>query len=158
MTEAHGQLETLEERDRVLTGVNVTLLNILPVPLTDARTASVGEDETADLLEGGHLAVTSDGGTDLLGTGGNGELALGRQTVLVGLASDGSSAGHVLVRRVGARTDEGNLKLLGPAVLLDRILELGEGSSQVGGERTVDVGFELGQVLQRCSSANAREN
>lgn len=117
--------------------------------MTDARTASVGKDETASLLKGGDLTVTFDGGANLLGTGGDGELGLGLETVRGGLTGDRSGAGHVLVRRVGARTDEGDLEFLGPVVLDDFILELRDGSSQVGSEGTVDVGLELGEVLSR---------
>lgn len=45
-----------------------------------------------------------------------------------------------------ARADEGDLELIRPAVLLDGVLELGEGSSKVRSVGTVDVGLELGEV------------
>ena len=137
----------ITDRCYKLTRVDVTLLDVLPVPLTDAGTASVGENETANLLEGCHLAVAGNRGTDLLGTGGNSELALGGQTMVMGLTGDRSSTGHVLVRGVGARADKSDLEFLWPVVLLDSILELRKRSSQVRGEGSVDVGLELGQVL-----------
>ena len=135
-------------RSKLRTRVSLALLDIAPIPLTNARTASVSEHETADFLKSSHLTVTSDSSTDLFGTGSDSELALGVQTVFSSLTSDGSSAGHILVRRVGARTDQRNLQLLRPAVLLDSVLELRERGSKVRGERTVDVRLELGQVLQ----------
>lgn len=116
--------------------------------MTDTRTASVGEDKTAGLLKGGDLTVTFDGSTNLLGTGGDSELGLGLETVRGSLTGDRSGTRHVFVGRVGARTDEGNLEFLGPVVLDDFLLELRNGSSQVGSERTVDVGLELGEVLR----------
>lgn len=69
----------------------------------------------------------------------------------LGLISDGSGAGHVLVGRVGAGSDEGNLELLGPVVLLDLLGELGDGGGEIGGEWTVDVGLEVGEVLKNDS-------
>lgn len=116
--------------------------------MTDTRTTSVGENKTAGLLKGSDLTVTFDGGTNLIGTGSDGELGLGLETVRGGLAGDRSGAGHVLVRRVSARTDEGDLEFLGPVVLDDLVLELRDRSSQVGSEGTVDVGLELREVLR----------
>lgn len=83
----------------------------------------------------------------MLRTGSHGELALGMETVLGSLLHDRSGTAHVLVRRVGARTDEGNLELSGPVVLLNLLLELGDGGGKIGGEGTVNVGFKLGEVL-----------
>ena len=56
------------------TRVDLALLDILAVPLSNARPASIGEDNTADLFEYSNLAVTVDRGANLLGTRGNGEL------------------------------------------------------------------------------------
>ena len=64
------------------------------------------------------------------------------------LLGDRGDTRHVLVRRVGARTDKSNLEILGPAILLNSLLELRKRCSQVGGERTVDMGLELGKVLR----------
>jgi hypothetical protein len=65
----------------------------------------------------------------------------------LGLGSDGSRSGHVLVRRVGAGSDKTDLKLGGPVVVLDGLGELGDGGGEIRGEGTVDVGLELGEVL-----------
>jgi hypothetical protein len=126
--------------------VGGALLDIASVPLTNARTASVGEDHTTELLEGLELTVTLNGGTNLLRTGGDSEGSLGLDTVVEGITGNGGSAGHILVRGVGARADQTDLELVGPAVVLDSLAELGDGSSQIGGEGTVDVGLELGKV------------
>ena len=136
------------QRSKLRTRVSLALLDIAPIPLTNTRTASVSEHETADFLKSSHLTVTSDSSTDLFGTGSDSELALGVQTVFSGLTSDGSSAGHILVRRVGARTDESNLEFSRPAILLNLSLELGERGSQIGSEGTVDMGLKLRQVLR----------
>ena len=135
------------QRSKLRTRVSLALLDIAPIPLTNARSASVSQDDTTDILEGSHLTVTFDSSTNLLRSGGDSVLALHVQTVVLSLTSDRSSAGHVLVRRVGARTDESNLEFSRPAILLNLSLELGERGSQIGSEGTVDVGFELRQVL-----------
>jgi hypothetical protein len=127
--------------------VDLALLDVATIPLSNAGSASVGKNQTANLLKGTNLSVTLDGSTDLLGTRGDGELGLDGQTMSRGFVGNGCRAGHVFIRRVGARTDQGDFELGGPVVLLDGILELGEGSGQIGGERTVDVGLEFGQVL-----------
>lgn len=97
-----GEVSVVGSNDRVLG----TLGNVLSVPLSDARSASVGKNGTSDSLELLHLSVTSDGGTNLLGSGGDGETRLGLESVGSGLLSDRSGTGHVLVRRVGAGSDE----------------------------------------------------
>jgi hypothetical protein len=137
-----GEVTVVRRDDRV----GLTLLDITSVPLTNARTASVGKDDTAELLEGLELTVTLNGGTDLLGTRGDSEGRLGLDTVVEGITSDRGGTGHILVRGVGARTNQTDLELLGPAVLLDSLAELGDRSSQIRSERTVDVRLELGEV------------
>jgi len=127
-------------------GVGLTLLHILAVPLTNAGTAGVGENDTAKLLHGLKLAITGNGGANLFGTGSDGEHRLGLDAVLESVTGDRSGTGHVLVGGVGARTDQTDLELLGPLVGLEGLLPLGDGGSQIGGERTVDVGLELRQV------------
>ena len=66
-----------------------------------------------------------------------------------GLLRDRCGAGHVLVRRVGAGTDEPDLELGWPVVLLDGLLELGERGREIGCEWTVDVGLKFIEVLYR---------
>jgi hypothetical protein len=139
---ATGEVTVVGGNDRV----GGALGDVLAVPLTDAGSASVGEDDTADLLERLHLAVTGDGGTDLLGTGGDGETGLSLEAVSGSLLSDRGGARHVLVGRVGAGTDETDGELVGPVVGLRGLGELGEGSGEVGGVGTVDVGLKLGEV------------
>lgn len=55
-------------------------------------------------------------------------------------------AAHVLVRRVGARSDQRDLELRRPVVLLHSRGELRDRGSKIGGERTVDVRLEFGEV------------
>lgn len=126
--------------------VGLTLLDVASVPLTNARTAGVGKDDTAELLEGLELAITLDGSANLLRTGSDSESSLGLDAVVEGITGNGSSTGHVLVRGVGARSDKTDLELLGPTVLLDSLAELGDRSTQIRSERTVDVRLELGEV------------
>lgn len=127
-------------------GVGLTLLDILTIPLTNAGSASVGKDDTSELLKSLELTVTLNGGANLLGTRSNSVDGLGLDTVVQGIASDGGRAGHILIRGVGARADETDLELSGPAVLLNSLLELRERGGKIRGERTVDVGLKLAEV------------
>lgn len=128
------------------TGVGLSLLNILSVPLSDARSASVGKDKTTSFFESSNLSVPLNGSPNLLRSGGDGELGLQFQTSVLGLLEETGGARHVLVRRVGARTDESDLDLIRPSVLLADLGKLGDGGSEIGSEGTVDVGFEFREV------------
>ena len=137
-----GEVTVVGGDDRVL----LALGDVLSVPLADARTTGVGKNNTTGLLEDLHLTVTLDGGTDLLRTGGDGEAGLDLEAVRGSLSGDRGGSAHVLVRRVGARTNERDLELLGPVVLLDGVSELGERGGKIGGEGTVDVGLKVVEV------------
>lgn len=127
-------------------GVSLTLLDVLAVPLANAGSAGVGKNHAAELLQSGKLSITLDGSADLLGTRSDGEQSLGLDAVVKSVASDRGGARHILVRRVGARTDQTNLELLGPAVGLDGLAELGDRGGKIRGEWAVDVGLKLRQV------------
>lgn len=126
--------------------VRLALLDVPAIPLTDARTAGVGEDDTAKLLKSLQLAITLNSGANLLGTGGNSEEGLSLQTVVQSVTSDRGGTGHVLIRGVGARTDQTNLELLRPLVGLHSLLELRNGGSKIRSEGTVDVRLKLREV------------
>lgn len=127
-------------------GVSGSLGNILTVPLSDTRSTGVGKNDTSSLLEDGHLSISSDGSTNLLRSGGDGETGLGNESVVGSFLGNGSGTGHVLVRRVGARSDETDGELIGPVVSLDGSSELGERGGKIRSVRSVDVGLELGEV------------
>lgn len=114
--------------------------------MTNARTTGVGKNNTANLLKVVDHTVSSNGSSDLLGTGGNGELGLGGKTVGSGLPGNVGGSRHVLVRRVGARADQTDLELLRPRVPLDLLGKFGEGSGKIRGEGTVNMGLELREV------------
>ena len=114
--------------------------------MTNARTASVGENDSTDIFKGLDLTVTFNSGANLLRTGGDSVFGLEFKTGIPGLFDEGSRARHVLVGRVGAGTDEGDLDLIWPVVFLGLGGELGDGGSEIRSERTVDVGLEFGKV------------
>ena len=127
-------------------GVSLALLDIATIPLSNARTAGVGENDATEFLKGLQLAITLNSSTNLLGARGDGEQGLSLETVVHGVLGNGGGTGHILVGGVGARADQTDLQLGWPVVLLDSILELGDGSSQVGSEGSVDMGLEFAQV------------
>src|SRR5258707_3375862 len=130
----------------VLTGVGFSFLDILTIPLTNARPTSVGKNKPTNLLEGSDLTVTVDGGTDLFGTGSNCELALHFNAMLSGFLCNRGRTRHVLIRRIGAGTNKRNLEVLGPAVLLHFLCELRDRSGEIRGEWPVDVRLQLREV------------
>lgn len=73
---ATSEVAVVRSDDRVL----LAFLDIATIPLTDAGAASVGQDDTAGILKDANLAITFDGGTDLFGARGDGELGLDLQT------------------------------------------------------------------------------
>jgi hypothetical protein len=93
-----GYTTEIAERTRV----GLSLLDVLPIPLTDTRTTSVGKDDTTDVFKGTDLTVPLNRSTDLFRTGSDSELALDVQAMIGSLLGDGSRARHVLVRRVCA--------------------------------------------------------
>ena len=137
-----GEVTVVGRDDRV----GLTLLHILTVPLSNARTTGVGKDDTTEFFKSLKLAVTLNGGANLLRTRGNGEQRLGLDTVVKSVLSNGGGTGHVLIRGVGAGSNQTDLEVLGPLVNINSLLELGDRGSKVRSERTVDVGLELRQV------------
>lgn len=80
------------------TRVSLAHLDILPVPLSDAGSTGIGEHETAHILKGTNLTIALNGSTDLLRSGGDGELALDIKTMCSSFLGNGGGARHVLVR------------------------------------------------------------
>src|SRR5581483_391829 len=76
------------------------------LPLTDARSARVGQDGGADRLKVGQEAITLDRGADLLRSGRDEQGRLDRETGGAGLAGHVCRAADVLVRGVGAGPDQ----------------------------------------------------
>lgn len=66
--------------------------------------------------------------------------------MLHGLLDDARAPAHVLVRAVGARADQADLDVDGPAVLLGVVAEFADGRREIGREGTVDVGLERVEV------------
>lgn len=55
---------------------------------------------------GAHISVSFDGGADLLGAGGDGELGFALQASVQSLLGQRGGAAHVLVAGVGAAADQ----------------------------------------------------
>ena len=88
-----GEVSVVRRDDRV----DLSLLNILSVPLTDTWSTSVGKDDTSNVLESLNHTISSNGGSDLLRSWGDGEAGLGLETVLLGLLGNVGGSRHVLV-------------------------------------------------------------
>ena len=92
-------------------GVILPLGHILSVPLADAGTTSIGEDDATELPHGVGEAVPLGGGPDLLTAGCDIEGTLGLETLGQGLLHQRGHPAHVLVARVCAGTDKTVLDL-----------------------------------------------
>ena len=124
-----------------------TLLNaILSLPLADTGTTGVRENNTTGLLESLKGAVTLESSTNLLTSGGDVEISSGLKTGLLGVLEQALDSGHILVGTVGTATDKAGREDLGPFLLLNNLLELGEGGGQIGSERSIDVRLESREV------------
>lgn len=66
--------------------------------------------------------------------------------MLHGVLDDAGAPAHVFVRAVGARSDEADLDVHRPLVLLGRVSQPVDGVGKVGGEGAVDVGLKLVEV------------
>lgn len=145
-----GELESSGGRciTKRRTSVLLALLDVLSVPLTDTGAAGVSQDDTTSSFESLDLSIASDGGTNLLRSRSDSELALEGKPVVGGLLDDGGRTGHILVGGVGARADKSNLDLLWPVVSLGGLGQLRDRSGQIGGEGSVDVGLQFREVLQ----------
>jgi hypothetical protein len=92
-------------------GVILPLGHVLSVPLADAGTTSIGEDDATELPHGVGEAVPLGGGPDLLTAGCDIEGTLGLETLGQGLLHQRGHPAHVLVARVCAGTDKTVLDL-----------------------------------------------
>jgi hypothetical protein len=118
----------------------------MTVPLADTGSTGIRKDHPASLLERGELTVAGNRRADLFGPGGDCEQRLDFEAVIEGLAGDGGGAGHILVGRVCARSNESDFEFFGPAMFLDSFLEFGNWGGEIGGEGAVDVRFQGVQV------------
>ena len=140
------EVAVVRRDDRVL----LALLHVLTVPLTDAGTASVGQNGSAELAQRRSDAVAFDGGADLFRSGRDVEGCLGLQSVVQSLAGDAGAATHVFVARVGAAANQRHLDVQWPVVLLGGGSQLRDDIGQIGGEGSVDVGLQFVQVDLKC--------
>ncbi len=123
-----------------------TLGDVLTVPLTNARAASVGENGGTSILEGLLDAITGNGSANLLRAGGDVEGNLELDASLASLLDNLGAAAEILVRGVGARANKTSRDSKRPASLLGVGTELINGVGEIGGEGAVDLGNELREV------------
>ena len=126
--------------------VHLARLDVVALPLTDARAAGVREHGRADRLEVGEEAVALDGGAHLLRTRRDEERGLHAQAPGRGLPGEVRGPTDVLVGGVRAGTDEGRRDGLGVTLLGDRLAHLGDRTVEVGGVRTDEVRHERVEV------------
>ncbi|KAI6748867.1 hypothetical protein HG531_007814 [Fusarium graminearum] len=123
------------------------LLNtILSLPLTNTGTTCVGKNDTAGLLESLKGAVSLESSANLFTSRGDVEVSSGLEASLLGILEQTLDSGHILIGTVSAATNETSREEFRPFLLLDNLLELGEGCGQIRSERSVDVRLEGGEI------------
>mmetsp|Transcript_4227 Transcript_4227/g.26860 ORF Transcript_4227/g.26860 Transcript_4227/m.26860 type:complete len:353 (-) Transcript_4227:1099-2157(-) len=123
--------------------IRFAFFNVRPLPLPNAGTACVGKHRSANLAEHVHDAIPADCRADLLRPRGDGERHLRFDACFEGLGCYRGRAGHVLVRAVGARTNQSRLQFRGPCVLLQSLCKFGKWPGPIRTERTIDMGLKF---------------
>mmetsp|Transcript_9808 Transcript_9808/g.26682 ORF Transcript_9808/g.26682 Transcript_9808/m.26682 type:complete len:346 (-) Transcript_9808:1065-2102(-) len=126
--------------------IGLSLGHLGTLPLADAWPTRIRQDGSSDILKDLGESIPRDGRPDLLATWADGERHLGLDSRREGLLGNACCPRHVLIRRVGAGTNQSGGDLAGPAILLDRLGKLGDTVRQIRRERTVDLRLKLAQI------------
>ena len=127
-------------------GVLACIVVGMALPLTDTWSAGVGHNQRSNLLEVVEDAVTLGGIANLLRTWVDDELTLHLDTLLVSLAGNAGGTSEVLVRGVGAATNQAYLHYHRIVVGRTFRLHVGDRCGSVWSERTVQMWLHLGEV------------
>src|SRR5258708_3105822 len=115
-------------------------------PLPDTGSAGIGQHDAADLVESLQKAVFFNGIAYQLRSGGNGEFRFCLQVLVDSLLGQGGGTADIFVRRVGTGADQGYFEAFGPVVGFYGFCEFADGPGQIGGERSINMGFQFIQV------------
>ncbi len=118
----------------------------MPFPLSNAGTTGIGHDDGTYLLQIVKQSVALGGVAYLLRSRADDELGFRADMQSDSLTRDGCSARQVLIRRVGARTDQCHLHRHGVVLLRSLRTHLGYRRGGIGRERTVEVRFYLREI------------
>ena len=118
----------------------------MAVPLSDAGSAGVGHNHSADGLEVVDEPIAARGEVNLFRARIDDELSLGLQSLSLCLAGYGSSFCKVLIARVGARADESHLNSHRIVLTRPLGLHLAQRCGSIGSERTIEMGLYAAEV------------
>mmetsp|Transcript_4058 Transcript_4058/g.11358 ORF Transcript_4058/g.11358 Transcript_4058/m.11358 type:complete len:269 (-) Transcript_4058:765-1571(-) len=138
----HGEVTVIGCDDRI----RLTLRDVPSVPLTNAGSTGIRQNQSTGIRHFLEHFVTCNGGANLLGSRSDRELGTERLSVRLGLLQKTRRASHILVAAVRAAPNKPNLDIFRPIVFLYRGRKLGQGLGSVGRERSVHKWFELTQV------------
>jgi len=114
----------------ICTGVGLAHFDVFPVPLTNTRPTSVGENDTTTstgAFKGFNPNGAKKSGANLQGSSGDSDCRLELKVRFLSFIGKGGGARHVLIGRVGAKINEGDLDPMSPVVLLGLDSELRDG-------------------------------
>ncbi|PMB71436.1 hypothetical protein BM221_001525 [Beauveria bassiana] len=119
---------------------------VLSLPLADTRPARIRQQHAARALKGLERAVALERRANLLAAGGDVKVGNGLEPRGGRLLEERLDTRHVLVRRIRAAANQARRERLGPLLVPDCVLELGQRRGQVRRERAVDVRLQRRQV------------
>ncbi|MNX99124.1 hypothetical protein D3C86_1315570 [compost metagenome] len=128
--------------DRVL----FLLICSFTIPLSDTRSAGIGEHFCPHFFESRNDAITLDGITNLLRSRVDPEFCLRSDSMFHSLLHNGSCTRHIFIRRVGTRSDQAPLYFHRPTVCQCFFFHFGNRRSAVRSKWSVDMRFQSIQV------------
>lgn len=142
----HFEIRQSLEREQARTGVDFALLDILAIPLANARSTRIRKHQASHSLKRANLAISLNRRANLLTPRCDRELALDLNPMIARLLRNTRTPAHILITRIRARADQGDFQLRRPVVLLHRRCKLADGRRQIRRERAVDMRLELAEV------------
>ena len=127
-------------------GVRPERIIRLPFPLTDARSAGIGHYGCSRCLEIGYHSVTDGSAVHLFRPRIHQQRRSHLQSLILQLTDQRSRTTQILIRRVGARTDESDLHATGIPVRLYFCRKFRQWAGRIRCERTVQIRFQSREV------------
>merc|ERR1719154_263624 len=127
-------------------GVLLSLGNILSVPLSDARSTGISQNDSSELSHGVGQSIPLNSGSDLLTARGYVKCSLGLHALGQCLLHKAGDSAHVLVAGVSAGSNKTILDLQWPIISLGCSSKFRDGRAQVRGERTIDMWLKGVQI------------
>ena len=115
-------------------------------PLADTRTTGIGHNHSTYRFEISYHAITLSSTIDLFRTRVDNQPGSHLQTFRLDLTCQGGCTTQILVRRIGAGTNQSHFHFLRIAILFYLLRKFRNRASRIGSKRSVDIRFQSRQV------------